>query len=306
MSDGIEYLTQVVADLRAHLDAQPTYRWGTVRTTQVANKDGFVPRFEARLDGMGDTPYYVDDSLLTTRVAPGDRVLVQIHQGSMVALAHTRSTIDAYVEPGGAAAGRQGPQGPRGEPGPQGPKGDPGKQGPPGPKGDQGEAGPRGEKGDPGDAITVVTPAGVISAYAGTTAPSGWLMCDGKQYDRKTYPALAAVFGYSFTFRVPDLRGRFVLGVDQTRALSTTGGEVSHTITTEEMPAHKHNVVGHGGTWPDGVGIYRSNVGGGSGWQTISNWESSALSWLETDVVGGSKPLSLMPPYAALNYIIKT
>lgn len=306
MSDGIEYLTQVVADLRARLDAQPTYRWGTVKYTQIANADGFVPRFLALLDGMGDTQYYVDDSLLATKVSPGDRVLIQIHQGTMVALAHTRSSMNAYVKPGGGDAGRQGPQGPRGEPGPQGPKGDPGKQGPPGPKGDQGEAGPRGEKGDPGEAITVVTPAGVISAYAGTTAPSGWLMCDGKQYDRKTYPALAAVFGNTFTFRVPDLRGRFVLGVDQTRPLSSTGGEVSHTITTEEMPAHKHNVVGHGGTWPDGVGIYRSNVGGGSGWQTISNWESSALSWLETDVVGGSKPISLMPPYAALNYIIKT
>ena len=306
MSDGIEYLTQVVADLRARLDAQPTYRWGTVKYTQVANGDGFVPRFLALLDGMGDTQYYVDDSLLATMVSPGDRVLVQIHQGTMVALAHTRSSMDAYVKPGGGDTGKQGPQGPQGEPGPPGPKGDPGQQGPPGPKGTPGETGPRGEKGDPGEAITVVTPAGVISAYAGTTAPSGWLMCDGKQYDRKTYPALAAVFGSSFTFRVPDLRGRFVLGVDQTRPLSSTGGEASHAIAVDEMPSHKHTVVGNGGIWPSGAGIYRSNVGGGSGWQTISNWASSALSWLETDAVGGSKPISLMPPYMALNFIIKT
>ena len=96
MSDGIEYLTQVVADLRARLDAQPTYRWGTVKYTQIANGDGFVPRFLALLDGMGDTQYYVDDSLLATKVSPGDRVLVQIHQGTMVALAHTRSSMNAY------------------------------------------------------------------------------------------------------------------------------------------------------------------------------------------------------------------
>lgn len=306
MSDGIEYLTQVVADLRARLDAQPTYRWGTVKYTQVANGDGFVPRFIALLDGMGDTQYYVDDSLLATKVSPGDRVLVQIHQGTMVALAHTRSSMNAYVKPGGGDTGKQGPQGPQGEPGPPGPKGDPGQQGPRGPKGDPGETGPRGEKGDPGEAITVVTPAGVISAYAGKTAPAGWLMCDGKQYDRKTYPALAAVLGNTFTFRVPDLRGRFILGASSTHPAGEQGGEEKHTMTTAEMPRHQHQIGGESGQWGGGAGIYRTDFSGGSRWTGIAAFGEGYLDRAVAKMEGQSQPFNIMPPYVAINFIIKT
>lgn len=63
-------------------------------------------------------------------------------------------------------------------------------------------------------------PAGTIMAFGGTAAPAGWAACDGHGLDRADYPALFAAIGTSWgapdgdTFRVPDLRGRFLRGVD--------------------------------------------------------------------------------------------
>ena len=66
-----------------------------------------------------------------------------------------------------------------------------------------------------------LTPTGVISAFAGTTAPSGWLMCDGSAVSRSTYENLYTVIGDAFgegdgstTFNLPDFRGQFLRGRD--------------------------------------------------------------------------------------------
>lgn len=59
-------------------------------------------------------------------------------------------------------------------------------------------------------------PSGVMIDYAGTTAPSGWLMCDGAAISRTVYAdlfnAISTVYGAgdgSTTFNLPDFRGRF-------------------------------------------------------------------------------------------------
>jgi hypothetical protein len=47
-------------------------------------------------------------------------------------------------------------------------------------------------------------PVGAIVEYAGTAAPSGWLLCNGASYERIKYPTLAALIGGSgTTFTVP-------------------------------------------------------------------------------------------------------
>ena len=48
------------------------------------------------------------------------------------------------------------------------------------------------------------------------------------------------------TFNVPDLSGRVVLGVSQSHALGSTGGEANHVLTEQELPAHSHTVPSHG------------------------------------------------------------
>lgn len=67
-------------------------------------------------------------------------------------------------------------------------------------------------------------PTGTILPYAGSTAPTGYLLCDGSEVSRTTYSVLFGILGYKYraetqlqgfaTFALPDLRGRFALGSD--------------------------------------------------------------------------------------------
>jgi microcystin-dependent protein len=95
-----------------------------------------------------------------------------------------------------------------------------------------------------GSLVTEASPVGTVKAYAGGTAPSGWLLCDGTNYSRTTYAALFALIGTTYDtqinetsgspfiapastdFRVPDYRGLFLRGVGSPSGLDavTLGG----------------------------------------------------------------------------------
>lgn len=151
-------------------------------------------------------------------------------------------------------------------------------------------------------------PVGAVIAYGGSTAPTGWLLCDGSQYQASQYPALAEVLGATATsFTVPDLRGRFILGTSSAHPRAQTGGEEQHALSVAEMPAHTHPVIGRGFStaWNEGISMYATNLGAGSGWVTVSSKGSGGYGWLEAKSVGGGAAHNNMPPYYALTYIIK-
>jgi len=84
--------------------------------------------------------------------------------------------------------------------------------------------------------LKVLCPVGTISAYAGATAPTGWILCDGTAVVSGTHPEL-----YALCATTPDLKGRFALGKTAAGTGSTllgTGG--STTITTGNLPSHSH------------------------------------------------------------------
>lgn len=128
-----------------------------------------------------------------------------------------------------------------------------------GPQGPQGPAGPQGAQGVQG--LIGVAPTGATVMWPATTAPGGWLICDGAAYSRLLYPTLFAILsGQSpgwgagdgqFTFNVPDMRGFFPVGyVPATLApnsfygtVSATGGEYTHALTAAEGPVHTHTAV---------------------------------------------------------------
>lgn len=65
-----------------------------------------------------------------------------------------------------------------------------------------------------------ICPTGTVFPFAGTTAPNGWLLCNGSAISRTVYSQLFAVLGSangsgdgSTTFNIPDYRGRFLRGV---------------------------------------------------------------------------------------------
>lgn len=83
------------------------------------------------------------------------------------------------------------------------------------------------------------TPAGVIVAYAGSAAPSGWLFCDGSAVSRTTFAALFAAIATAYgsgdgstTFNLPDLRGRVAVGKDDIGGVAANRVQVSSTINT--------------------------------------------------------------------------
>ena len=96
-------------------------------------------------------------------------------------------------------------------------------------------------------AQVATVPAGAIFPFGGSTAPNGYLLCDGSEVLIADYPELFAVIGYSYkavglilgvaTFGLPDLRGRFPLGADNMDGgnlvpLLPSGATTGTTITT--------------------------------------------------------------------------
>lgn len=76
--------------------------------------------------------------------------------------------------------------------------------------------------------VATALPAGIVSPFGRTTAPPGWLACDGSTVSRGAYPALFAAIGTTWgsgdgstTFGLPDLRGEFVRGADQGRGIDS-------------------------------------------------------------------------------------
>lgn len=134
--------------------------------------------------------------------------------------------------------------------------------------------------------VAKLVPAGSIVAFGGTSAPTGWLLCDGTAVSRSTYSTLFTAVGESFgqgdnstTFNVPDLRGRFLRGVDgsagvdpdkATRTAMATGGNDGNNVgsiqgwatkapvnafTVSNPGDHTHNEQFHAAGGGAGTGI---------------------------------------------------
>lgn len=107
---------------------------------------------------------------------------------------------------------------------------------------------------------------GLIQDFGGTTAPTGYLLCDGSAVSRTTYAALFAAISTNWgvgngttTFNVPDLRRKVTIGSGGTavsgpaNTVGASGGAETHTLTTAELAAHNHAITdgGHAHTITD-------------------------------------------------------
>ena len=79
-----------------------------------------------------------------------------------------------------------------------------------------------------GAAWVGVTPCGTISAFYGTTAPAGWLFCDGSTFNATTYAELNTLLGGN---TLPDLRDKTIMGRTTTGAAYSTTGQASIPAT---------------------------------------------------------------------------
>jgi microcystin-dependent protein len=81
-------------------------------------------------------------------------------------------------------------------------------------------------------------PAGTVISYMGNTAPTGYLFCNGAEYNITDYPDLAEQIKNEFgsynyyggdgetTFKVPDLRGEFLRGTGTATRNTGSGSNV--------------------------------------------------------------------------------
>lgn len=118
-------------------------------------------------------------------------------------------------------------------------------------------------------------PSGTIIAYGGTTPPTGYLYCDGTAVSRTQFSALFSAIGTNFgygdgstTFNLPDLRGRFLRGVDNntgrdpdrgSRSASATGGNAGDNVGSfqgEGISSHNHPAS----AWLTGATLVFSNT----------------------------------------------
>lgn len=150
-------------------------------------------------------------------------------------------------------------------------------------------------------------PIGTIMPYSGNEEPVNWITCDGRELNRFKYEDLFAIIGTTYgegdgstTFNIPNLKGKIPVGFDSEdgdfNAVGKTGGEKTHNLTINEMPAHNHIVNTDG---------YCTNVSSGSGF-TVPNANTVGVRanvW--TSQTGGNGAHNNMQPYLVQKYIIK-
>lgn len=156
-----------------------------------------------------------------------------------------------------------------------------------------------------------LSPTGSVVAFAGATAPEGWLLCNGAAYNQTDYSRLYGVIlltygqGAAGTFRVPNLQTRVPLGAGTGFSRGSTGGNASTTLTTANLPSHTHgfNRTLYG---PNTDGVPRPNLRRLAVGQTEANLISVQSYTGRTTGTGSGTAFSNRQPYLALNFIIKT
>lgn len=164
-------------------------------------------------------------------------------------------------------------------------------------------------------------PIGSMTMWPTSSAPNGWLLCDGSAVSRRAYADLfrviSTIYGVgdgSSTFNLPNLAGRVPRGVNGTYALASTGGNDTITLAPNQLPNHGHLLIDPGhthGSLAQGAGYSAADGGNGnranSGGTTNSATTGIAI---QDSVLSGGVPqvqttTNIVNPYLAVNYVIK-
>ena len=152
-------------------------------------------------------------------------------------------------------------------------------------------------------------PKGMIAPFGSSTAPEGWLICDGSTLNalqdvafRDLFSTIGTTWGGSGEgdFKIPDLRGEFLRGVDKGRAVDvgrTVGTNQDHGIPKLEggVQSEYNSMYGSSGIFKPVLGDNRYGDLTGSG--------GKGFTFTSTDVIPDAP--EVRPRNVAVLYCIK-
>lgn len=163
-------------------------------------------------------------------------------------------------------------------------------------------------------------PVGSVTAFAGATTPTGWLLCDGSAVSRTDYADLYAVIGDTYgagdgttTFNLPDLADKFIEGSATSGTVKTAGLPNITGTTTNWSGSSSGGVSYRGWVRSNGTGAFQTNSIKGEKF-IISGQEAIGTDYyfLQNDSFDASRSSSVygnsttvQPPAVTMRYIIK-
>ena len=149
-------------------------------------------------------------------------------------------------------------------------------------------------------------PVGIVQAFAGSTIPTGWLLCDGSAVSRTTYASLYACIGTTYgtgngstTFNLPNLTDKFVEG-SATAGTVKSAGLPNIEGYVEKMLSNTQSNGSASGAFTKTRTYYGTNYGGtGGGSENTLDFNASR----SNSIYGNSN--TVQPPALTMRYIIK-
>jgi microcystin-dependent protein len=187
-------------------------------------------------------------------------------------------------------------------------------------------------------------PIGSVIMFSGIISPSGWLLCDGSEVSKITYPRLYSVIGTLYgtpinlnNFVLPNLVDRVPVGKNNLNNVGNTGGNSIITLEVSQLPSHVHNgttdsngshthsITDPGHThsqltnqddyneWGGAPPGFTDDSGSTTTWNNINssytgvsiNSSGSHSHTITTDSTGNNSQIDIRNKFIVLNYIIR-
>ncbi|OQP55902.1 hypothetical protein A4H97_20135 [Niastella yeongjuensis] len=163
---------------------------------------------------------------------------------------------------------------------------------------------------------------GEIRLFAADFEPQGWAFCHGQFLAVSQYLELFSVIGNTYggdaitTFALPDYRGRAPIGFGSGNSLSTytlgqQTGTTTNTLTTDQLPAHTHQIIGSiaasaSTQAPDSDSPMGNYFASGDGTAKFdSQHDGVTMNYnITLNNSGNNTPLDNRMPFQAIHYII--